>query len=59
MYVCIYIHMCQSLPEITGDGACVCARNARVSVFECTRVWTSYSAYEHWNTGGGLRTNEH
>jgi len=35
--------MCQSLPEITGDGACVCARSARVDV--CTtlrRVWTGY-----------------
>lgn len=31
--------MCQSLPEITGDDACVCARSARVSVFECTRVF--------------------
>lgn len=41
--------MCQSLPEITGDGACMSARGARVSEFECTRVWTSYAAYE--NTG--------
>lgn len=35
MYVYIYIiYMCQSLPEITGDGACVCARGAQVSEFE-------------------------
>jgi len=40
--------MCQSLPEITGDGACVCARGARVSELS-TRVCGRITA--RTNTG--------
>lgn len=48
--------MCQSLPEITGDGACVCARSARVrAMFECARLDVCTTQRRVW-TGYGVRT---
>jgi len=43
VYIYIHTYMCQSLPEITGDGTCVCASSARVFEYARVDVCTSYS----------------